>query len=952
MNAQLTSAIVRICKANGEVVGAGFLVSQKHVLTCAHVVNAALSRSLAATENPTCEVYLDFPLVAPRQILKAQVVCWIAVQPSTSTLEFSDIAALELLDNPTERARPVRLVTAEDLWGHEFQVLGFPVGRDSGVWTAGELRQPVSGGRIQMEVVQQTAYRVESGFSGAPVWDKQLNGVVGMTVTAEQSRDRQDVKAAFIIPISQLVKAFPQLGEQAIPPCPYQGLFAFREEDAKFFFGREEFTTKLVASVKKQPLVAVIGSSGSGKSSVVFAGLIPQLRAQQAWIVESFRPGDRPLHNLAAKLVQLLPTQLSETDRLVEVNKLATALRQFDLTLQDVAGRILEKKIGTRLLLVADQFEELFTLCRDVEEQRCFIDQILTAVNHTPNFTLVLTLRADFLGYALSNRPFADALQGELLLSNPIPRNRGGAICLLGPMNRQELQYVIEKPASDLVQLEEGLSDRILDAVEKQPGNLPLLEFALTQLWTKQHNHQLTHQAYDAIGGVEKALAEYAQKEYNELSEADKERAKRIFIQLVRPGEGTEDTRRLATRAEVGEDNWDLVTHLANQRLVVTGRNETSEEETVEVIHEALIREWQQLRQWMEEDRSFRTWQERLRAAIRQWESSGKDDGALLRGVPLDEAEGLQHKRLEELSLEERVFIQLSLALRDREKQEREQIQQRELLLMRQSRTRLRSLVAVLGAIALGTTSVLAYPELLRWQADSLGTMVNIPEGNAIIGTDDSLAKPDEKPSRTVYIPAFQIEQYEVSNQQYRLCQRARVCSEPKTELLRYIDSYINNINLNHPIVGITAVQAAKYCHWLGRRLPTEVEWERAARGSDGRLWPWGNGLPTPKYANLLFENVQKGTEPVNSHSEGVSPEDKDIFNLVGNVAEWTASYFDQQYQNSDQKKAWDGQPEKLRDKVLLIRGGNWRYKMYRVTERFPADGLSTHARVGIRCAK
>ncbi|MBW4688925.1 MAG: SUMF1/EgtB/PvdO family nonheme iron enzyme [Komarekiella atlantica HA4396-MV6] len=942
MNAQLTPAIVRICKANGEVVGAGFLVSQKHVLTCAHVVNAALLRSLNSTENPTSEVYLDFPLVEPGQIKKARIICWIPVQPSTSTSEFSDIAALELLDNPSDKARPVQLVTSEDLWGHEFQVLGFPVGRDSGVWTAGELRQPVSGGRIQMEVVQQTAYRVESGFSGAPVWDKQLNGVVGMTVTAEKSRDRQDVKAAFIIPTIQLVKAFPQLDEQAISPCPYRGLFAFREEDAKFFFGREEFTTKLVASVEKQALVAVIGSSGSGKSSVVFAGLIPQLRTQPTWIVESFRPGDRPLHNLAAKLVLLLSTQLSETDRLVEVNKLATALRQFDLTLQDVAGRILEKKIGTRLLLVADQFEELFTLCRDVEEQRCFIEQILTAVNHTPNFTLVLTLRADFLGYALSNRPLADALQGELLLSNPIPRNRGGAICLLGPMNRQELQDVIEKPASDLVQLKEGLSDRILDAVEKQPGNLPLLEFALTQLWAKQHNHQLTHQAYDAIGGVEKALAEYAQKEYNELSEADKERAKRIFIQLMRPGEGTEDTRRLATRAEVGEENWDLVTHLANQRLVVTGRNETSEKETVEVIHEALIREWQQLRQWMEEDRSFRTWQERLRAAMRQWESSKKDDGALLRGVSLAKAEGWQQKRLEELSSEERVFIQLSLALRDREKQEREQIQQRELLLMRQSRTRLRSLVAVLGAIALGTTSVLVYPEFLRWQADYLGPMAHILEGDATIGTDDSLplATLREKPKWHTHLPAFQIEKFETSNLQYRLCVRARRCSEPLDP------TEFNNTNkLNHPVVEVTVFQAATYCHWLGRRLPTELEWERAARGPNGELWPWGNDTPKPPPANIAGQ----GTKPVKSYPTGAR---EGIYNLVGNVEEWTSSYL-QNYQNYEHEKVWT-YPQKplISDHPLIVRGGNWKNSMQPITVRVDLLGSYHDSAVGIRCAK
>jgi KaiC/GvpD/RAD55 family RecA-like ATPase len=183
-------------------------------------------------------------------------------------------------------------------------------------------------------------------------------------------------------------------------------LFAFREEDAKFFFGRESFTEQLVAAVQRQRLVAVIGSSGSGKSSVVFAGLISRLRvgdkASVPLEIVSFRPGERPFRNLARQLVPLLETHMSETDQLVEVNKLATALQQGDLALQDVVTRILEKHSSTRLLVVADQFEELYTLCRDVEERQGFLERLLEAVNHMPSFTLVLTLRADFLGYALS----------------------------------------------------------------------------------------------------------------------------------------------------------------------------------------------------------------------------------------------------------------------------------------------------------------------------------------------------------------------------------------------------------------------------------------------------------------------------------------------------------------------------------------------------------------------
>jgi hypothetical protein len=340
-----------------------------------------------------------------------------------------------------------------------------------------------------------------------------------------------------------------ELGRRPTEVCPYRGLFAFREEDAPFFFGRDAFTKMLVEAVQQQSLVAVIGPSGSGKSSAVFAGLIPRLRVGVKDLaplhIVSFRPGDRPFRNLAAKLVPLLETRMSETDQLLEINKQTKALRQGGLSLRDVVTRILEKNSGDRFLLVIDQFEELYTLCRDARERLLFLDSLLEAVNYTPNFTLVLTLRADFLGQALSYRPFGDALQyADLKLS---------------PMNREELQAVVEQPATMLgVTIESGLTERILDAVSAEPGNLPLLEFALNQLWAKQRDAQLTHAAYEEIGGVEAALSGYAEEAYGRLNEEEKERARRIFIQLVRPGEGTEDTRRLATRTEVGEENWDL----------------------------------------------------------------------------------------------------------------------------------------------------------------------------------------------------------------------------------------------------------------------------------------------------------------------------------------------------------------------------------------------------------
>ncbi len=444
--------------------------------------------------------------------------------------------------------------------------------------------------------------------------------------------------------------------EEVIPPNPYQGLAAFGEEDADFFFGQEKFVNNLAEVTQKQPLVAVVGPSGSGKSSVVFAGLIPKLRKEGNWLIEIFRPGKEPFLPLASALVRQLEPKAGETQQLREAVGLAGDMQQGRITLQQVVSRILERNSGKRLLLVADQFEELYTLCQVKEEQERFADELLTAIAQE-NITLVLTLRADFYGYVLSYRPLRDALQEYT------PQ-------LLSSMKREELQAAIELPAQKLeVQLEPQLTQRILDDVGEEPGNLPLLEFALTRLWEKQINRELTHQAYEEIGGVKKAIANHAEQVYQQLSEIQKKQAQRIFVQLVRPGEGTEDTRRFATRAEVGEDNWNLVSYLAGYpaRLVVTGRQE--QQDTVEVVHEALIREWGTLREWMNANRDFRTWQERLKVALREWKNNNHDSGALLRGVPLNVAAEWLRKRAGEMTQEERDFIQVSVRKQKRRRQ-------------------------------------------------------------------------------------------------------------------------------------------------------------------------------------------------------------------------------------------------------------------------------------------
>jgi WD40 repeat protein len=487
---------------------------------------------------------------------------------------------------------------------------------------------------------------------------------------------------------------------RVVGECPYRGLAAFREADAPFFFGRATFTERMFQALDERQVVAVIvGSSGAGKSSAVFAGLLPRLREAGDWLIAGFRPGGAPFRALAAVLIALLEPELGETDRLIETHKLAEALSEGDVNLLAVVERAVEKTLGPadagsgRMLLMGDQFEELYTLCPEPETRRQFLETLLavaesgSARRQSP-FVLLLTLRADFMGQALAHRPFADALQE--------------GVVMLGPMTREELRAAIEKPAEvQGAAFEAGLVERLLDDVGNEPGNLPLLEFALTLLWERLDHGWMTHAAYEDVGRVDGALARYAQEVFDALREDEQETARRIFLQLVQPGEGTEDTRRLATRKELGDEDWLLVQHLADRRLVVTGRDPGTGIETVEVAHEALIQRWGKLRVWMEANRGFRTWQERLRANLRAWEASDRDEGALLRGAPLVEAEGWWAEREDELGAAERAFIQAGAALRERRQLERD-------------RRRRRVILALAAGLVL--TLVLALLVGLQWQ--------------------------------------------------------------------------------------------------------------------------------------------------------------------------------------------------------------------------------------------
>ena len=346
MTMAMGSSLLRILDANHNPVGVDFLVSDRLVLTCAHVVAEALGQIDCPQEAPDTEIELDFPLLGPEQVIRARVVFWEPLRTDGR----GDIAGLEFTVEPITGARPVRLVTADDLWKHPFRTFGFPRGIDMGLWISGELGDMNEASWLQIIFSKHTGFFIQHGFSGGPVWDESPDVVVGMIVAADQ------IDTAFCIPTGTLFSSWPALGERAMPPCPYRGLFAFREQDAPFFFGRETFVERLHGSVQQRMLVAVVGSSGSGKSSVVFAGLVPRLRADSGWPIADFRPGSHPVEALSTALIPLLEPHKTETDQLIEAHRLAEALQQGEMRFSGVIKQIISRQRASRLLLVADQF--------------------------------------------------------------------------------------------------------------------------------------------------------------------------------------------------------------------------------------------------------------------------------------------------------------------------------------------------------------------------------------------------------------------------------------------------------------------------------------------------------------------------------------------------------------------------------------------------------------------
>jgi WD40 repeat protein len=459
------------------------------------------------------------------------------------------------------------------------------------------------------------------------------------------------------------VKGVPLGPEVPLEPhedvSPYRGLQRFDEEDAEFFFGRDRDVQRLLEKLKTTRFLAVLGPSGSGKSSLVRAGLVPALRrgalpAVGDGLIAVLTPGSHPLTALAARLLRLSPDggmqktleELYEDSRSLH---LAGALALAD------------RPAGDHLIWVIDQFEEVFTLCRDEDERAQFFTNLLYASSIPGGQSLVvLTLRADFYQKCAAYPELSQRIAAQQFLVSPI--------------DRDGLRQVVEEPARRVgLSFEEGLVATILDDVENQPGGLPLLEHALLELWGRRRGGMLTLEGYRESGGVAGAIAKRADEIYTSFTAEEQAIARSTLLRLTQPGEGTEDTRRRATLVELvphaGQEQAveGVVRALVDGRMLTTSGDEQADGRWIDVSHEALIRGWPRLRQWLDEDRAGFLVHRRLTEAAQEWERLDRDDDVLYRGARLTEAVEWKEHNEGALNELERGFIAASTSLRRRE---------------------------------------------------------------------------------------------------------------------------------------------------------------------------------------------------------------------------------------------------------------------------------------------
>ncbi|MBN3926195.1 caspase family protein [Nostoc sp. NMS4] len=542
--------------------------------------------------------------------------------------------------------------------------------------------------------------------------------------------------------------------------CPYMGLSAFLEEDSQYFYGREALTQQLIHQLRDRSFLAVIGASGSGKSSIVQAGVIPQLRlgkqipSSEQWWIGSIRPGANPLEALARRLGGAgeqgsrgaggaggakeqknysyhfpnpqSPIPSPQSPHLLLEGIFHQGVEGFVYWIRNQPHRV--------VVLVVDQFEEVFTLASTADRE-LFLELLLGAVQYAGDrFKLIITLRADFIASCLEVPALAKALQDLSVLVPP-------------KLSLDDYRRVILNPAQQVgLKVEAELVEVLLRELNHSPGDLPLLEFVLEQLWQHRVAGELTLQTYqEQLGGIQGALERSSQAVYESLDPQMRECAKWIFLSLTQLGEGTEDTRRRVHKSELIVKKYPValvektLNALTFAKLVVMnleedtniaegskGDNRTSTQPeqpktsplsplsplssspspiTVEVAHEILIRHWSTLRWWLEENRDRLRRQRQIEQASQLWLQRSQQADFLLQGVRLAEAEDIYIKYTDELSADVQRFIEACLVQR-----KQQQLQEK---------TRLKQAQRAVVALSILGLAAVCFGSLAYWKSQA-----------------------------------------------------------------------------------------------------------------------------------------------------------------------------------------------------------------------------------------
>ncbi|MER5267778.1 trypsin-like peptidase domain-containing protein [Actinosynnema sp. NPDC002837] len=536
--------------------------------------------------GPGMEV--DFPLVGPDRVV-AEVV-HLDVE--------RDVAGLRPAAAPPD-VRPVSLVDLPDVRGRRVRAFGVPHRRPDGVWSTGTVVGRSAQGKLQVEDDRAHGVPMSRGFSGGPVIDVDTGAVIGMTVEVESRPER---RTAYALGAAALHESLPELARPQ--PSPFRGLDAFQPDDAEWFFGRDRLVDDVLARLDGAGLAVVTGQSGAGKSSLVLAGVVPRRPGSVV-----FRPasGSTPWQAAAAAL---------------DVEELTAE------GLADAVDRWSGRHGHERVLLVADQVDE--ALARFPAETPDLLAALLAL--RGPRRHVVLTVGTRALDALLSDRRLGVLAEHLVLVTT----------------SDDNLREMVERPLDrvGMPVYQEGLVRVLLDDVAHERNPLPLLQFTLTLLWEQQERGVLTHDAYQALGGVPGAVADYAERVWRTIG--PEEDVRRLLVQLVSPVEPDRFVRRVLRLDDLADPS--------SAKALAATRLATSDGRTVELAHETLIRRWDRLRTWAEEDRDFRTWQDELDRDVTRW-SRTRERALLPRGSALRRARHELRDREPDFQPAQREFV-------------------------------------------------------------------------------------------------------------------------------------------------------------------------------------------------------------------------------------------------------------------------------------------------------